>query len=170
MHRASAATREAESDVVAGSDPDRNHQLILRVGAYLCAVPLAQVVETMRLLPIKPVAGVPAYVRGLSIIRGQPVPVVDAALLIGNESMQAARLVTIRTGARIVALAVGAVLGVIEIGAAGLSELPPLMREAATETIAGVGMLDRELLLLLRTARIFPQSLFDRLAAAETTP
>jgi purine-binding chemotaxis protein CheW len=169
MRHSSAVTREAESEVVADRDGGRQ-QLILRVGSRLCAVPLAQVVETMRLLPIKSIAGVPGYVRGLSIIRGEPVPVIDAALLLGNETAPAARLVTIRTGARIVALAVDAVEGVIEIGAAKRSELPPLMRQAAADTIAEVGMLDAELLLLLRTARILPQSLFDQLAAAEARP
>jgi purine-binding chemotaxis protein CheW len=169
MRHYRADTCEVENEVVTDRDGSRR-QLILRVGSRLCAVPLAQVVETMRVLPIKFVAGVPAYVRGLCIIRGEPVPVIDAALLLGNEAAQPARLVTIRTGARIVALAVDQVLGVVEINAARRGDLPPLMRDAAAHTIAEVGMLDAELLLLLRTARILPQSLFDRLAAAEARP
>jgi purine-binding chemotaxis protein CheW len=166
MRRAIDATGGSETDALAvGDHAGRQHQLILRVGAHLCAVPLAQVVETMRLLPIRPAAGVPPYVRGLCVIRGEPVPVVDAALLIGNQTTQSTRLVTIRTGKRIVALAADAVLGIYAVGAGRLGQLPPLMRDAAAETIAGIGMLDAELLLVLRAARILPQALFDRLAA-----
>ena len=43
--------------------------LICRVGDLLCAVPLALVGETMRPLPVEPLAGVPSYVRGVAIIR-----------------------------------------------------------------------------------------------------
>ena len=149
----------------AGNDVGRQHQLILRVGTHLCAVALDQVIETMRVLPIKPVAGAPPYVCGLCIIRGEPVPVVDAALLVADQASQATRRVTIRTGRRTVALAADAVLGICSVGAGELRELPPLMRDAAAETIAGIGMLDAELLFFLRTARIFPQDLFDRLVA-----
>lgn len=152
-------------EFTAGNVIGRQHQLILRVGSHLCAVPLGQVIETMRVLPIKPVAGAPPYVCGLCIIRGEPVPVVDAAVLIACRASQATRLVTIRTGARTVALAADAVLGICSVETGELKELPPLMRGAAAETIAGIAVLDAELLLFLRTARIFTQDLFDRLVA-----
>ena len=58
------------------------------------------------------IAGAPPYVRGLCIIRGTPVPVVDAGLLISNQATQSGRLVTIRAGDRTIALQVEAVLGV----------------------------------------------------------
>lgn len=128
-------------------------------------MPLGQVIETMRVLPIKPVTGAPSYVCGLCIIRGEPVPVVHAAVLITDRASQATRLVTIRTGARTVALAADAVLGICSVETGELKELPPLMRGAAAETISGIAMLDAELLLFLRTARIFTQDLFDRLVA-----
>ena len=155
-----AAAREG-----AGGEGGRQHRLVCRAGGQLCAVPLKHVIEVMRLLPIKPVAGAPRYVSGLCIIRGAPVPVVDTGLLVGDRATAPERLVTVKTGSRTIALAAEAVLGIWAIGADRLDQLPPLLRDAATETIAAIGTLDAELLFFLRTARIVPEGLFDRLVA-----
>ena len=68
-------------------------------------------IEIMRMLPVEPVTGAPTYVRGLSIIRGAPVPVVDLGVIVSGEPCHAARLVTVKSAARIVALAVEAIVG-----------------------------------------------------------
>jgi len=143
----------------------RHYRLLCRAGTHLCAVPLDNVIEIMRVLPIKAVSGAPRYVRGLCIIRGAPVPVVDAGLLVGDHAASPERLITIRTGSRTIALAVEAVLGISAVAAETLSQLPPLLRDAATETIAAIGTLDAELLFFLRTAEIIPPNLLDALDA-----
>lgn len=119
----------------------------------------------MRALPIQPVYGGPRYVAGLCIIRGSPLPVVDVGLLIGERATAAQRLVTVRTGSRIVALAAEAVLGIWAFDGLRLDALPPLLRDAATDTIAAVGTLDAELLFLLRTASIVPEGFLEHLDA-----
>ena len=101
----------------------------------------------------------------MCIIRGAPVPVVDTGLLVGDRPTALERLITVRIGDRTIALAAEAVLGIWTIGAERLDQLPPLLRDAATDTIASIGTLDAELLFFLRTARIVPEDLFDRLAA-----
>jgi purine-binding chemotaxis protein CheW len=126
-------------------------------------MPLDHVAETMRVLPIEAIAGAPGYVRGLCIVRGSPVPVVDTGLLFGDQATRAGRLVTIRAGGRTIALAVETVLGIRAVAAAALNQLPPLLRDAATDAIAAIGTLDAELLLVLRTARIVPDDLLNRL-------
>src|ERR1700704_3300860 len=55
----------------------RTSWLLCRAGMHLCAMPLAHVIATMRVLPIEAVSGAPSYVRGLCVIRGAPVAVVD---------------------------------------------------------------------------------------------
>jgi purine-binding chemotaxis protein CheW len=85
--------------------------LVVRAQAYLCALPLHVVIETMRPLPIEPLAGVPPFVRGMSIIRGEPTPVIDLALLLGAMRELPWRFVTIRSAGKQVALSVGAVAG-----------------------------------------------------------
>jgi purine-binding chemotaxis protein CheW len=135
--------------------------LLCRAGSSLFALPLGQVVETMRILPVEPVAGAPPYVRGLSIVRGTPTPVVDIALLCGGRTVPSRRLVTVRAGARIIALALETVLGVRSFNSD--EPLPPLLREAASEVVSAIGRLDAELLLFLSAARAIPEELFNRL-------
>jgi purine-binding chemotaxis protein CheW len=134
--------------------------LVCRVHARLCAIPLASVIETLRPLPIEPLAGAPAFVCGVSIIRGEPLPVVDGGLLLGAGQARATRLVTLRVGARAVALAVDAVLGVRSFERAELGELPPLLREAAADTVSTLANLDQELLMVLEGGRLVPEDVF----------
>jgi purine-binding chemotaxis protein CheW len=164
-----AATRNGRDQPtprVTGAPPAAGASwLVCRSGSLLAALPIRDVVETMRALPVEPVAGAPPYVAGLSIIRGAPVPVIDTALLVSGARGRAARLVTVRAAARIIALAVDEVIGIAGFAADALSQLPPLLRDAATDTIAALGALDAELVVLLRNGRIVPDDVWAGLDA-----
>ena len=132
--------------------------LLCKVGSLVCGLPLASVSETMRALPIDVVAGMPAFLAGVSIIRGAAVPVVDLARLLGDESnAEAARLVIVKVNERKVALSVE------NVDADSVSALPPLLRGASADVVAAVGALDARLLLVLEAARIFPDSMWATL-------
>ncbi|HVJ53733.1 MAG TPA: chemotaxis protein CheW [Aliidongia sp.] len=146
------------TDEAGGAETGGTGWLLCRAGALLCALPLPHVIETMRVLPAETVAGAPAYVRGLSMIRGAPTLVVDLAALVGGAASTPSRLVTVRTGARTVALAVDDVLGIRAFEPRSEAALPPLLREAAGELVEAIGRLDAELVLLLRTSRIVPDA------------
>ena len=153
------------ADGTPGGSDDR---LVCRTGAFFCALRLTHVVEIMRLLPTEPIVGAPAFVRGLSVVRGTPTLVVDLAHLLGGRATSPERQVTVKTGMRIVALAVDGVLGVRSIDNAGTAEsLPPLLREAASDAVSAIGRLDADLLLFLDTARIVPEALFESLDSQE---
>src|SRR5579859_3793791 len=85
--------------------------LLCRAGPHLCALPLEQIAEVMRPLPFEPLADAPPFVRGVAVIRGVRVPVVDLARLLGQSKSVVTRLITVRAGGRLLALAVGEVLG-----------------------------------------------------------
>jgi purine-binding chemotaxis protein CheW len=138
--------------------------LLCRAGSHHFALPMQHVVETMRVLPIEPVAGCPPIVCGFSVIRGAPTPVIDAALLFDAQCGQRERLVTVRTGKRTIALATQAVVGVRQMADDDMDELPPLL--ADVEAIAGLTTLDQQLVFLLRAARIIPDAILDQLDAA----
>jgi purine-binding chemotaxis protein CheW len=128
-------------------------------------LPLRDVVETMRPLPVAPLAGAAPFVRGLSLIRGTPVPVLDlGAMLFGSEPPSPTRFVTLRLEARRVALALEAVLGVRAFPGT-LASLPPLLVDASSEAVSAIGSLDAELLLVLEATRLVPDSLWRGLAA-----
>jgi purine-binding chemotaxis protein CheW len=144
--------------------------LLCRAGTMLCALPIEQVIEIMRVLPLEPIAGAPDYVRGLSIIRGAPVPVVDVGLIVGGEVTRSSRLVAVRVATRTVALAVDTVLGISQIAADVLDAMPPLLQEAAADTIAAIGARDADFIVVLRSGRLIPEDVFALLDAEGVTP
>jgi purine-binding chemotaxis protein CheW len=150
---------------VGADEAGRISWLLCRAGAFLCALPIEHVAEIMRLLPIEQISGAPKYVLGLSIIRGAPVPVVDLGLIIGDQNTPATRLITIKAAARTIALAVEAVMGISAIAADAAVQLPPLLRDAATETVSAIGTLDAELIIFLRAARLVPEEVLACLDA-----
>jgi purine-binding chemotaxis protein CheW len=139
---------------------DTDLWLVCRVQARLCALPLERVVETLRPLPIEPIVGGPAFVLGLAVIRGLPLPVVDTARLLGTPHEHAERFVVIVVDDRRIALAVGSVLGIRTVKRGSLHALPPLLSESDTDVIAAVARLDAELLLVLRSTRLLPEPVF----------
>lgn len=138
--------------------------LLCRTGSHHFALPVQQVLETMRLLPIETVAGCPPIVRGVSVIRGTPTPVIDAAFLFDGQPGHCERLVTVRTGKRTIALATQAVVGIWAMADGELDDLPPLLGDA--EAIAGLQTLDQQLVFLLHAARIIPDDALVRLESA----
>ncbi len=128
----------------------------MRAGRLRCAVPLEHVAEAMRPLPIEPMRVALSFVRGVSVIRGAAVPVVDLAAILGCASGAPSRLVTLRVSDRQVALEVDEVIGVRVLDPATLGDTPPLLSDgsAAYQAIAS---LDSALLVLLCAARIMPE-------------
>lgn len=137
-------------------------RLVCRSGRQSYAIPLQHIVETMRVLPCEALSGAPAYVRGISIIRGAPTPVVDLGRLIGGHETQAGRLVVIGADGRPVALQVETILGIHSIDIEQLTALPPLLRDAVPETVTAIGSADQHLLLAIQAAKLVPDDIFDQ--------
>jgi len=146
--------------------------LVVMLGARACAFPLQHVAETMRPLPIEPIAGTPGFVRGVSVIRGLPTPVVDLKALLENSdnSPSYGRFVTLKYDTRRVVIGVDSVVGLRNLDSAQLAELPPLLRDVTADLIESFGTLDAQLLLVLHAARIVPDEVWSSLAAAELAP
>jgi purine-binding chemotaxis protein CheW len=133
------------------SDSAGGLHLVARVDGRVFAVPLAAVVEVMRPQPLRRLADAPAWLAGLSTIRGSTVPVIDAAALLGAQATEPRRLIALRAGARVVALACSAVDG---IRALRTETLPPLARAATPDFIATLARADGALLQVLEAARL----------------
>lgn len=150
-------------------EPTLSAALLVTAGRSTCAVPLAHVVETMRPQPAAPLAGGPAFVTGVAVIRGVATPVVDLRRLLGaDEPAAPGRFVTLRAAQGQVAVAVDAVVGVSDLGAAQLGELPPLLAGAASEVASAIGTRDAGLLVVLRAARLVPAEVWAALAATRS--
>ncbi|MFO0749006.1 MAG: chemotaxis protein CheW [Myxococcota bacterium] len=156
--------------------------LIFRAGTRRCALPASDVAETLRPLPVDPLRGVPDFVLGAALLRGQPVPVIDAARLLAGDAEReagaesgagalddsaAARFVSLRLAdGRRVALAVSAVEGLVDGDRFALAALSPMLAAARAGVVDQIGQRDGELLTLLDLARLLP----DELRAVEAMP
>ena len=118
----------------------------------------------MRPLPIERVAHAPPFVLGLSVVRGQPIPVIDGAQLFRTgQTVAPQRFVAVRVGERRAALAVDSVLGLRDLALLSLGALPPLLDGADSSAVAAVGALDRQLLMVLASVRAIPISAWQSL-------
>jgi purine-binding chemotaxis protein CheW len=137
--------------------------VLVQAGSHRCALPVGVVLETLRPLPFRPLAGAPAEVLGVAVVRGSPVPVVDLALLVAGapSASPARRWVMVRCGARAAALAVDGVTGIRRLppGAA----TAPLLAGAAQGALAALRVRDAELVVVLEASRLVSESALEAL-------
>lgn len=141
--------------------------LVVTAAARACAIPLKHVAETMRPLRIEPVAGTPRFVRGVSVIRGAPTPVIDLGKLLdrGGPTADFGRFVTLKVGERRVAVGVDGVVGVWRPDTDELVEVPFILRDVDADMIEAIGARDAKLLVVLSAARLLPDEVWATLAA-----
>jgi len=136
--------------------------VVLRCNRRLCALPVAQVSETMRCQPIDPMPDMPAFLLGVAIIRGLVVPVVDLACVLGaGKSSRHRRFVTIKLGTRRIAFAVDEVIGVRRLLLDATAKTPPLLGLAEAGVIDAMKTLDAELILVLQAAHLIADALWE---------
>jgi purine-binding chemotaxis protein CheW len=159
---------ELRKEPMSGHAVRTKKALIVGLKGCVCAVPLTHVIETMRPLPVEPISGVPSFVRGISIIRGIPTPVIDLGAVVGTPSEGAERFVTLRVGERQVALSLDVVLGVRDLdGGVMIVELPPLLQRTSEDILETIGTLDQQVLLVLRECWELPDEVWQALTAQE---
>jgi purine-binding chemotaxis protein CheW len=147
-----------------------NPALLVRAGGVTCAFALSQVVETMRPLPVTPMANLPNFVLGVALVRGRATPVVDLARFFdGVSSGESCRFVTLRTGERFVAALVDRVAGVSELNARQMAELPPLLSRVRPGVVQAIHELDSELIVLLESAYLLPDNFWQNVDQAEVS-
>lgn len=151
-------------------DPEDRRILIVRAQAWTCALPLEDVEETMRPLPVTPVAGTPEFVRGVSVVRGVSAPVVSLAVLLGGSGGAGQRFVSLRLPARRLVLEVDEVVGLRRMKPHMLQAAPPLLRGASHGQLQVLGTLDGELLATLSAAHVLPEAVWVRLQAEGSRP
>ena len=135
--------------------------LVCRVHTRRCALPVTQVLEILRPLPLETLVEAPPHVPGLMRLRGQLIPALDLSGVLGLKrppgTPAARRLIHLAVGRRRVALLVDDVLGLHTLAETELQALPPLLSEVAAQAaVRALGRLDGELLLVLHAARLLP--------------
>lgn len=151
------------------SDDRSQLALVFRSAGSLCALPLAQVIETMRPLPVQRIEGTPDFVLGAAIVRGLPTPVVSLARLADGGTVAGLRWISVAAGPRRVVLEVDDVLGVRALALDDGTPRQPLLEGAEPERVTTLGRLDGQLLRLLQAARLVPAQAWTALDAEEAT-
>lgn len=145
--------------------------LVTRVGGIACAFPIEQVIETMRPVTVEPIgrsaSAALAFVEGLAVIRGAPVPVVDARQLLGTPRGSGARVVVVRAADHRIAVVVDDVIGVRQLARDTLSALPSLLRGANQDSVSAIGARDGGLLVVLDSARVLSEDNWRVIAQAD---
>lgn len=149
--------------------PAGDSSLVFRAGPLLCALHLDEVIETMRPLTTHPLAGTPAFVTGICIMRGAPTLVVDVARLLGGIEAEVSRFVAVQTERGPVAFATGEIQGVRPVSTSTNGRHEALLGNAPARLIAAVGTLDAAPVLLLQSMRLVPDDVWAA-AAAVTVP
>ena len=144
--------------------------LLCRAGGRLCALPLLHVVETMRALPLEPLEGAPECVSGLSMVRGQPCPVLDLPRLLGDPAPTGFWILLRLAGSsgeRRVALAVSGIERLRRFAPEELQAMPQLLSEANAGAVQAISRQDSELVLVLQAAALVSEAAW---AALEGPP
>ncbi|MBI2393388.1 MAG: chemotaxis protein CheW [Deltaproteobacteria bacterium] len=128
--------------------------LLVRAGGLRVALRATDVIETFRPLPVEPIAGAPAFVRGLVVVRGAAAPLVALGTLLGGRGGEGARFVAIRAGELRAVLEVDEVIGVRHLDDEGLAGAPPLLGAAVSAFVDTLGTHDGQLLAVLAAARV----------------
>ncbi len=129
--------------------------MLVRVGGATYALPVACVREIVRLPPVTRVPGLPAFVAGLTNVRGRVLAVLDLRPLLRLDGPRGERLVildsisdgetasfSIQGSRAMVGLIVDAAMDMVQLPAGGLGPLPPGVPQEALSVLSGMTVLD----------------------------
>jgi purine-binding chemotaxis protein CheW len=144
--------------------------LVCQIGKRICALPADRVGETMRPLLLTPIPEAPRHVLGMAVVRGEPLPVLDLRLLLGDASeatatvkgsaaFKANRFITVKSQSghgdhASVVLAVDQVEGVRRLPKSALHRMPTMLQGDLPQLVSAVSPQDTELMLILDSVRL----------------
>jgi purine-binding chemotaxis protein CheW len=125
----------------------RHVHVRVHLGRERYAVPIGNVREVADVGEVAPVPGAPAGVLGVRNLRGQVLPVIDLAAVLGVAAEGPRRLLVAEDGDRRAGLAVDLVTDV--------ETLPTAEEEASAPHLSGAALIDGELVGVVDVAALF---------------
>lgn len=142
--------------------------LSLRSSTTICAIPIKDISEVMRPLPLNVIPDSPIFLLGISVIRGHSIPIVDFGTLVGlNKSKPPEKYVVLKVESRKVALAVENVMGIKKLSRGFMDQLPPLFQNVHPDIITQIGILDEEFLIVIRASKLIPIEVWDKISQTD---
>ena len=129
-----------------------NQYLTFRVGPEEYGIDILGVQEIKELSAITPIPNAPAYLRGVTNLRGTIIPVIDVRERFGLAAADASPvsvIVVVRVGARVTGLIVDGVSDVIAVAVSAIQSPPDLGTRADAAYVDGLLQVEDRLVVLL---------------------
>lgn len=133
------------------SGPVKREMLGFRLGKEEYAVDIEKVREVTRLWEITPVPNSPAYVLGVTSLRGSVLPVIDLCKRLNIQPGQRdekSRIIVVEVGGENIGIAADRVTGVLQISEEEIRPAPETIEDSA-EYLYGIARKDEKLYILL---------------------
>ncbi len=152
-----------------GQSPAGEEQVVvLELAGEAYGVEIGRVQEIIRMQPITRVPNVPAFIEGVTNLRGRVIPVLDLRRRFGlaaTPPTRQSRIVVAELGSHAVGLIVDGVSEVLRVPADAVEPPSALVTTAESTYLRGVAKLEDRLVLLLDLTRILTSGEQGDLAA-----
>jgi purine-binding chemotaxis protein CheW len=142
--------------------------VVLELAGEAYGVEIGRVEEIIRMQPITRIPNGPAFIEGVTNLRGRVIPVLDLRKRFGLPSLEAtrrSRIVVGELGEHTVGLVVDGVSEVLLVGSDAVEPPSTLVTSADSAFLRGVAKLEERLILLLDLSRILTRAEQEDLAA-----
>ena len=142
--------------------------VVLDLGGEAYGVEIGRVEEIIRMQAITRVPNGPAFIEGVTNLRGRVIPVLDLRKRFGlpaSDATRRSRIVVGELGEHTVGLVVDGVSEVLQLSSEAVEPPSTLVTSADSGFLRGVAKLDERLILLLDLSRILSRSEAEDLAA-----
>ena len=142
--------------------------VVLDLGGEAYGVEIGRVEEIIRMQAVTRIPNGPAFIEGVTNLRGRVIPVLDLRKRFGlpaSESTRRSRIVVGELGEHTVGLVVDGVSEVLMVSSEAVEPPSTLVTSADSAFLRGVAKLDERLILLLDLSRILTRTEQEDLAA-----
>lgn len=142
--------------------------VVLELAGEAYGVEIGRVEEIIRMQAITRIPNGPAFIEGVTNLRGRVIPVLDLRKRFGlpaSEATRRSRIVVGELGEHTVGLVVDGVSEVLLVGSDAVEPPSTLVTSADSAFLRGVAKLEERLILLLDLSRILTQAEQEDLAA-----
>ena len=134
-----------------------NQIVVFELGSESFGVEIAKVESIIKMQPITQMPHVPAFVEGVTNLRGKVLPVIDLRKRFGLPSQEAdkdSRIIVVSVDQTEVGMIVDGVSEVVSIPEGAVEATPAITSSIDSTFITGIAKLDQRLVILLDLTRI----------------
>ena len=131
--------------------------VIFKVGQEVFGVDIVAVEGIVKIQELTRIPQAPAYMEGITNLRGSVLPVIDLARRLGMPDQgrtQEARIMVVFAGEVKLGMIVSAVLEVLTIESSIIEPPPPMASTVNTEYIVGIVNIEKRLIILLDLVKV----------------